>query len=494
MADADSDDPARRRAAASDALGLLRDGYRDPDFRGAAEYVVGLDAFHRAAEAAAAGEDAAPLWRAADRYLTESKRQGVDPPHRTRVRYALGVTLAERGRFRDALAPLRSVLDDGAGPDGGAAFPELLPVLAEAALSTGRPLDREDALLRLAAAPPGMDDELAGRVALARGRLLVAGGRHGEAVAAVATLPADDPAAVRLRAAAALADGRPRDAAALLAALPERRTIADGSDESAPLLRARVAEAAGDADAALVLYRRAAGGGGMVPTLAVGRLLAARGRLEEAVAAIGGVLETHAASGRDATPELAAATLAALEALGDADPVRCAELCTAAAPAVGETAAARLRLATLAGRLDEEAMAALPAAARNRRRPGRGPGGGGLRRDAGRPGGAAVIPAVGGGPLPRRRGTRRGAAGTGRRAGRTARPGDARRPAAAGRTAARCRRGRTRPGPTRTRSSPTSRRTPRPPPRRCCGAAAGWSGTMSRGPKPRGGRCWGTPG
>ena len=348
VADADSDDPARRRAAALAALGLIRGEHRDADFPGGPEYVVGLDAFHRAAETAAAGGDAAPLWRAADRYLTEAKRRGVGPARRTRVRYALGVTLAERGRFRDALAPLRSALGNADGGGTGAAFPELLPVLAEAALAAGEPLDREDARRRIDAVAELPAGPLGDRIALARGRLLLADGRPDDAVAAVGGLPRDDPAAARLRAEGGLAAGRPDEAAAAIAALP------DDGDPAATLLRARVSEARGNADAALRTYRRAAARGDPVATLSVGRLLAAAGRLEEATAAIGGGLRSHAASGRDPTPEVAAATRAALDAVGRADADLCADLCAVAAPVIGATDAARLRLAVLSRRLERD--------------------------------------------------------------------------------------------------------------------------------------------
>lgn len=117
------DDHDARHAAKTIAADLRKLGFRDPNFSGGAEYVLGIAAFRNGQEADES--DREPFYTRAARYLRECEQQALDDRYRPEWSYALGVSLHELGSFGEAQ-----------------------PLLAEAARAF--PPGRADVALRLA--------------------------------------------------------------------------------------------------------------------------------------------------------------------------------------------------------------------------------------------------------------------------------------------------------------------------------------------------------
>jgi len=104
----DGDDLDARQQARVLALELSRAGYRDPDFPGGTEFVLGIVAFRTAREADEMRKEF-DFTRAARR-LRESERRAVVDAYRPEWSYALGVSLHELGNASAARPLLKEAL------------------------------------------------------------------------------------------------------------------------------------------------------------------------------------------------------------------------------------------------------------------------------------------------------------------------------------------------------------------------------------------------
>jgi tetratricopeptide (TPR) repeat protein len=115
----DQDDLSARQQARELALELSRAGYRDPDFPGGSEFVLGIVAFRTAREADEMRKEY--YFTRAARRLRESEGRAVVDAYRPEWSYALGVSLHELGNasaawplLKEALATFRPGRNDAA--------------------------------------------------------------------------------------------------------------------------------------------------------------------------------------------------------------------------------------------------------------------------------------------------------------------------------------------------------------------------------------------
>ena len=251
------DEPAARAArtdAARLALPLLgpEDAAEvmpppDPNFPGAAAYVLGLEVFGRSANRPAD-------WAAAGAHLLRAERDGVPADRRRRLAAAAGLSLARAGRPDLALPRLTAALDEPAGPADPPDRP-LLETLVDAALAENRPAPLAAAAVRLNAAVGSTPPARAAWLHRARGAVAVGRGDEGAARDALARLAPNDAAAPSLAVRLALLAGDP---VAANAALPPAPRFPQPADAGLFHLHARVAEAAGRSAEAVGHYRTAA--------------------------------------------------------------------------------------------------------------------------------------------------------------------------------------------------------------------------------------------
>ena len=309
----------------------------DPDFPGAAAYVLGLEVFGRSANRPAD-------WTAAGAHLLRAERDGVPADRRRRLAAAAGLSLARAGRPDLALPRLTAALDKPRGPADPPDRP-LLETLVDAALAENRPAPLADAADRVDAAVASTPPADAVWLHRARGAVAVARGDADTARDALARLAPNDAAAPSLAVRLALLAGDPVAAAA---ALPPAPRFPQPADAGLFHLRARVAEAAGRPAEAVGHYRTAAAlaaGPDRLPArLAEARLLTAAGRLEEAAAALAAAAESAAADPPRFRPDLRAELRRAAAACANAgDAGLCGTICDLSEPSLGAAECRRLK-------------------------------------------------------------------------------------------------------------------------------------------------------
>lgn len=102
------DDLDARQQARELALELIRTGYRDPDFAGGVEYVLGIVAFRTAQDADEIRKEI--YYVQAARKLRECERRALIATYRPEWSYALGVSLHELGNASAAMPLLKEAL------------------------------------------------------------------------------------------------------------------------------------------------------------------------------------------------------------------------------------------------------------------------------------------------------------------------------------------------------------------------------------------------
>ncbi len=183
-----NDSPANRRAARKIALDLQAIKYHDPDFPGAAEYILGIAAFRDGLDASEDKRD--ERFTAAVKYLRDAERLALNAQYRTEWAYALGLSLHALGSPSEARPYVEEALKSSPQDDQ-----ELTTKLIEIYLELRTPpllakaLNHADGLLKKLQAEKAAakDVDLA---MLLKAQVLVALDRTDEAVKA---LPKLDP-------------------------------------------------------------------------------------------------------------------------------------------------------------------------------------------------------------------------------------------------------------------------------------------------------------
>ncbi|WP_165700860.1 hypothetical protein [Alienimonas californiensis] len=352
----EAEDLSARRRAAALALPLIRPEAKGvtpgpppilPHVPGAAAYIVGLEAFGRAAESGGEYDSAAA-------YLVRAEREGVPPPRRRTLLIASGLSLLRAGRPTMAFDRFAQALREEYGAEAAGAVP-LWQGLVDSAVRDGRPDTLEEAAARLAAVKAPANQDSAAALLRARGRLAVERNDPATASAALAGLQQlgarGGDLAVRL---ALLMD----DMASARAALPPVPRFPLLGDLHALYMHGRVEEASGDRLLALARYRAAAelaprSADGLSARLAEARLLTAAGRFEEASEALRLAVDAGADAQGGTAGDLRAELRQACEQAvrtAAADPrgaEHCVALCETVESALGAPLARRLKAEVL---------------------------------------------------------------------------------------------------------------------------------------------------
>jgi tetratricopeptide (TPR) repeat protein len=151
------------------ALRLRKLDYRDPEFGGGVEYILGICAFRDALAPDAA--DTEDQLAQATRHLLEAERLALDESRRPDWSYALGTSLHRTGRWEQA----RPLLEDAVEGYPPGRLDATLQ-LAEIAIDVEVPQDLEHSLARCRALldEPGLNGETVDLVYLLTARLLLA--------------------------------------------------------------------------------------------------------------------------------------------------------------------------------------------------------------------------------------------------------------------------------------------------------------------------------
>lgn len=165
-----------RQQAQKIGQSLRRGGYRDPDFAGGVEFVLGIVAFRNAMEAADT-ERERNLLRAV-RYLRECEQQALTDDYRPEWSYALGASLHELGNGADALPLLREAVKTF--PPGR--FDSIIRLTA-VYLDRKQPSELSEALtlIKELLKQPGLTSRQTDRIYMQKAQLHVALNQHTEA-------------------------------------------------------------------------------------------------------------------------------------------------------------------------------------------------------------------------------------------------------------------------------------------------------------------------
>lgn len=288
------DSPKNRRLARRYALELQEAKYHDPDFPGAAEYILGIVAFRDALKAEESKRE--ERFEAAIEYLKESQRLVLNSDYRAEWAYALGSSLLALGLRSEARPYLEEVLESS--PER---TQELAGKLIEIYLELESPSNLPKALTLADELLKTVNERNAGPqeihlAMLQRAQVLVALGRTEEARAA---LPDVDPAqeanfGVRIvQAQARMALNTQDDylrAREILSSLVPIRALSLAQARQTHYLLGVCEESLGDIDRAISQYERTAdrypkSHEGVAAALKQARLLQQAGRDEEALIA-----------------------------------------------------------------------------------------------------------------------------------------------------------------------------------------------------------------
>ncbi|MBW3539654.1 MAG: hypothetical protein KY476_05235 [Planctomycetes bacterium] len=103
----DTENEAAGRKAEVLAERLHAEGFRDREFPGGVEFILGIVAFREAVADSIAGED---VWRSVAERLREAERQAVPADRRPQWAFALGISLYHLGRSWEARPLLEEAL------------------------------------------------------------------------------------------------------------------------------------------------------------------------------------------------------------------------------------------------------------------------------------------------------------------------------------------------------------------------------------------------
>ncbi len=107
----ETNSPSAWERAAKIATELKEIDYRDPDFAGALEFILGIASFRRAERAEGETESRESLYEQAVRYLREAERQALHESWRPQWAYALGVSLLRLGSAVEARPLLEEAVE-----------------------------------------------------------------------------------------------------------------------------------------------------------------------------------------------------------------------------------------------------------------------------------------------------------------------------------------------------------------------------------------------
>ncbi len=283
-----------RQKAREIVLELRREEYRDPNFGGAIEFVLGVSEFREAEEQ---GDRATrDQYLQTVRWLREAEKRTLVAERRDEWSEALGISLSRIGAYEKATVHLRSALnafpaDDVARADS----------LLDATISTRDPELLERAVVLSVARHEISELDASDRnvFLLHAARALVLLGRTAEADALLATVDEtirDGDEARLFRAQGLLAEEAYDEAVAVLTDVAESN-VEGRARREATFLLGRAAEGLGDVDQALLQYERvvaldAESQEAVAAEIRAAELLRRTGRREESLDTYRRVLET----------------------------------------------------------------------------------------------------------------------------------------------------------------------------------------------------------
>lgn len=243
------------RQDARDIAEKLREmDYRDPDFAGGTEFVLGIAAFR---DANGLDETSAePKYVEAVNYLRESERRALDEPHQPEWQYALGMSLHRIGASTDALPHLKEAVQT---------YPmrrvEVSMVLADIYLDlqTDSALEKALQANNVVLDDPKVEQQDRDRANLQRAQILLAMGRKQEAEQALNSV--SDASAGNLgtkvfQAQTLMAEGNYPGAIQILDSVAKETGLEDTYPRQASYLMGVCAERMGDTEAAINYYKR----------------------------------------------------------------------------------------------------------------------------------------------------------------------------------------------------------------------------------------------
>lgn len=250
----DESDVNGRQDARDIAHKLRKMDFRDPDFAGGTEFVLGIAAFR---DANGLDESSAePKYLEAVNYLRESERRALDEPHRPEWRYALGMSLHRIGASTDALPHLKEAVET---------YPkhrvEVSMVLADIYLDLQTESGLENAIQAndVVLDDPKVEQQDRDRAYLQRAQILLAMGRKQEAEDALKSV--SDASAGNLgtkvfQAQTLMAEGNYPRALQILDSVAKETGLEDTYPRQASYLMGVCAERMSDTEAAINYYKR----------------------------------------------------------------------------------------------------------------------------------------------------------------------------------------------------------------------------------------------
>ena len=291
----DVEDVRKRQNARGHAERLMAVNYRDPDFAGGTEFVMGIAAFR---DAEAADESSAELkYVEAVNYLRESKQRAIDELHLPEWNYALGTSLHRIGASEEALPLLERAVDE---------YPQKRVKVAIELTDIYLDLQTEDQLKKALATNQSVIDDPEvvivdkDKAFLQRAQILLAMGDKKaaeDALQNVSTESSGNLGTKVFRAQTLMAEGNYAGALEILDVVAKETGLEDTYPRQATYLMGRCAEKLGTPEAALTYYKRTVTNFGksherVASNLALADLYRLAQRDEEAIEAYKQVLRT----------------------------------------------------------------------------------------------------------------------------------------------------------------------------------------------------------
>lgn len=285
------DDISSREQAREIAKELEQLGYRDPDFAGGVEFVLGIVAFRTAEDLDETSQEQQYL--VAVQYLQEAERRALDATHRTEWAYALGTSFYRIGASNKARPLLEEAL---ASYEPGPTRIRIAMLLTDIYLDVKGPeeleraLQMNDEVIKSADSLTASDRD---RAYLQRAQILLALKRNDEAEAAlekVSRQTSGNQGTIVFRARTLMAEGKYSQAFQLLEPVARYRGLDNTYPRQALYLMSVCAERLGDTEKAIFYYEQTArqypdSHEGLDAYVRAGDLLRRAGRDEEALEA-----------------------------------------------------------------------------------------------------------------------------------------------------------------------------------------------------------------
>ncbi|MDA1013375.1 MAG: tetratricopeptide repeat protein [Planctomycetota bacterium] len=294
-----ADDVGKRQGARGLAERLLAVNYRDPDFAGGTEFVLGIAAFR---DAEAADESSVERkYVEAVNYLRESKQRAIDEAHLPEWNYALGTSLHRIGASEEALPLLEKAVEQ---------FPTKRVKVSIELTNIYLDLQAPDKLQKALATNQSVIDDPSvvaterDHAYLQRAQVLLAMGDKKAAEEALQHVSQDSTGNLGtkvFRAQTLMAEGNFTGALEILDAVAKETGLEETYPRQASYLMGLCAEKLGDSEAAVTYYKRIVTNFGksherVATNLALADLFRAAQRDEEAIESYKEVLRTIATS------------------------------------------------------------------------------------------------------------------------------------------------------------------------------------------------------